>query len=923
MRILRNHLITAFGLFRPERLINDLYRKFCDKNSLPEFGHYIPDFLTYRSFALEYFNNLTYEEVDNLYGHMRRIIKKRGELCGGESIFALIPEYTSHVLELDSSIPVCRQSERLNWRSCYLQLGQDMLTTAHLAYISINESRDFRFFGWPAIIGTDDRRLIEILDKGLAENHFHLNGSTRSFDLSWMCFMNHPRQITAFFAEKGGSREEILNNRFEENLYTATTSGASDNQMSWKHRLFCACWLRVILFLWLQEQKFPYDLLPQTISCPTKPCPQDSGTNCHPACYFFDMVKMLEIVSGMEYENMVDAAKFLYGGCGKFKQPDGKEKIFDYAITCAEMHSNSPCRSLSGERKLLYDAFRVIYSGKVNTEPWLGFADMFYLYLLIKTQFRHEIIQSNGRYGFKNFVKYQDRKDIIFENFPEYALEAKNLSVNDGIKRRRINSLEIRVTPKAEYYEQRGAIREIDDSIVFLCNKKIPKSSKERKAKGLKRKWFYVLHFPKIPEKTGQKKEFEFMNKPRNFKLRTKSKIQAFSIAHAIERYNWLSSRIRGIDACTFEIGCRPEVFATEFRFLRSFVCTELSEAWNYSNDILQPRISATYHVGEDFLDIIDGLRAIDEALLFLDMKPGERLGHALVLGVDAHEYYALKNHWIVLTKQDHLDNIVWALNKAKALNINLGSAFKQKLYDKAASLIYEIYDKNIQIYNYYNSWLLRGDDPALYRFGFYDNDEYQRGFAFPANNSVAQYGRQRILKSYHPQEYSAVRENVVTADLYFRYHFDYEARKKGEALEEIQITEDYIKMAKKLQSGMRREIAQHRIGIECNLSSNVLIGSVNLYEKHPIFTFYPVLRSEHEVSQFVTINTDDQGVFDTSLEEEFTLLECTLRSMRNQDQTPLYSDEEIYKYLERIRQNGFSQAFSRADINSNNFSDI
>lgn len=41
-----------------------------------------------------------------------------------------------------------------------------------------------------------------------------------------------------------------------------------------------------------------------------------------------------------------------------------------------------------------------------------------------------------------------------------------------------------------------------------------------------------------------------------------------------------------------------------------------------------------TYHTGEDFLDIVDGLRAIDEALLFLQMEKGERLGHAMALGV-------------------------------------------------------------------------------------------------------------------------------------------------------------------------------------------------------------------------------------------------------------------------------------------------
>ena len=54
-------------------------------------------------------------------------------------------------------------------------------------------------------------------------------------------------------------------------------------------------------------------------------------------------------------------------------------------------------------------------------------------------------------------------------------------------------------------------------------------------------------------------------------------------------------------------------------------------------------RLYATYHVGEDFLDIADGLRAIDEAILFCGLERGSRLGHALALGIDSYEYYKYK----------------------------------------------------------------------------------------------------------------------------------------------------------------------------------------------------------------------------------------------------------------------------------------
>ena len=84
---------------------------------------------------------------------------------------------------------------------------------------------------------------------------------------------------------------------------------------------------------------------------------------------------------------------------------------------------------------------------------------------------------------------------------------------------------------------------------------------------------------------------------------------------------------IRGIDACANEIGCRPEVFAQYYRYLLDYSYKE--------EDGSSHNLMATYHVGEDFFDIVDGLRAIDEVMLFCGIYSGCRLGHALALGIN------------------------------------------------------------------------------------------------------------------------------------------------------------------------------------------------------------------------------------------------------------------------------------------------
>ena len=127
-----------------------------------------------------------------------------------------------------------------------------------------------------------------------------------------------------------------------------------------------------------------------------------------------------------------------------------------------------------------------------------------------------------------------------------------------------------------------------------------------------------------------------------------------------------------------------------------------------------------TYHVGEDYLDIADGLRAVDEVMKFLRFGRGDRLGHSLVLGVNAEEYYKKKKCRIVLCKHDYLDNIVWLLNQIKTYNIQVSLSLINELEDKYWRLYSEIYvdsakNELLPPSVYFQAWQLRGDDPKLY----------------------------------------------------------------------------------------------------------------------------------------------------------------------------------------------------------------
>ena len=425
-----------------------------------------------------------------------------------------------------------------------------------------------------------------------------------------------------------------------------------------------------------------------------------------------------------------------------------------------------------------------------------------------------------------------------------------------------------------------------------------------------------MFHFIKRPLIAPQKPLLFERAHPRNYEVREKAKKCAISLSVALEKSDYLRSRIRGIDAASSEIGCRPEIFATAFRYLKSFVPRNKTDGnLFFSNTCIMPKLCITYHAGEDFLDISDGLRAIDESIDFLNLSRGDRIGHALALGIDAKTHYQLKCQQIVLPKQDMLDNLVWILKRSLELGVTIESNLNADLKIRAEQLLYEIYGEcitrhglRVTLDDYYNSWKIRGDNPECYIGLEYKAPKDTRKRFTVQGASFEQY------KNYYVNnvEYDIYRMNKNISCLLHYYHYGYIERKIGLEVCTMSLEEDYIELMSKLQDKMQEIISQKGISIECNLSSNHLIGTFERYDEHPIFRFnkYIITPNIDGNNISVSLNTDDQGVFDTSLENEYSLLVECMSNMRDEKNKRLYSDDTIYKYLDHIRTMGISQTF-------------
>lgn len=105
---------------------------------------------------------------------------------------------------------------------------------------------------------------------------------------------------------------------------------------------------------------------------------------------------------------------------------------------------------------------------------------------------------------------------------------------------------------------------------------------------------------------------------------------------------------ITGVDFAGSDTQKRPRNFENIIKYLRDKGINNL-----------------TYHVGENFYDLVDGLRAIDEILTDLNWQKPNRLAHLLALFTDADKYYEQKHYTVTMPREMLLDNLEWVRKNA------------------------------------------------------------------------------------------------------------------------------------------------------------------------------------------------------------------------------------------------------------------
>jgi len=356
----------------------------------------------------------------------------------------------------------------------------------------------------------------------------------------------------------------------------------------------------------------------------------------------------------------------------------------------------------------------------------------------------------------------------------------------------------------------------------------------------------------------------------------------AEALKKLIEKYPLISDYIIGIDAASLENSAEPWVFAPIFRQFRpsNYVLPVSLKTGERINNI-----GLTYHVGEDFRHIVSGLRHIDEVLTHFNYCSGDRLGHAVALGVNIERLFA-QNRVVVLPIMEHLENLLWIWSKSRTTGI---SSTLQNLEFQVLNTAKKIYS-DIDGISVYLLWQV-----------------YNEKFKLLDSGKIAEINRDSLCVLYPQKSTKKINWNIDTLLCSNFCPCRFEDQHKPIF---VRISDEEIEMCKNLQKELRSKVENLGIYVETNPSSNLAISDIESVFSHPILNLNCSglgMEENSDTCVLTTINSDDPIIFSTNVENEISYIYYGLLNAG-------CKREKVLNWIDKIRMHGISSTFVKYD---------
>ncbi|MDR6223611.1 hypothetical protein [Methanococcoides alaskense] len=379
-----------------------------------------------------------------------------------------------------------------------------------------------------------------------------------------------------------------------------------------------------------------------------------------------------------------------------------------------------------------------------------------------------------------------------------------------------------------------------------------------------------------------------------------------------------LTHLLRGIDIAGNENALAIEIFAPAIRMLRSSKQRNLTDPYKR---VKMPHL--TVHAGEDYSHLISGLRNIDETVRFCEFKSGDRLGHALALGIDPHSW-AEGQSVIYIPAVEHLDNLVWCHKHAIGVSLrNPEFSGIIALLEKKIQLLSKfVYEEETSPEILFKAWELRRNCP-LYALNLVEPGQNQQVDVWAPDFTKGKTPDKEVYKLWYKYLHSELNKNRTPGAKEPDAHKIIRIQVNSDGYNDIDlsseqpkdwITEKELHLFKAIQDYLIQKYDNIGIIIEACPSSNIYIGRFSNYEQHPIFRWYPP-ESKHlvmggEFNKYglrtgpikVCVNTDDAGIFPTTIANEHRILKETAIKRFG------ISTEQADLWINRIREIGVEE---------------
>lgn len=518
----------------------------------------------------------------------------------------------------------------------------------------------------------------------------------------------------------------------------------------------------------------------------------------------------------------IDSAKH-----NSLKPNIGRVEHWDYAITdelsCDERRKNSPYILHVGERYIMYEFLRRLYRGEQRAKEM---AEYFYLYLLIKCSYRKLFLQTNEQVGLSNYQEYEGENKQGIDNMGEAR---KRYALQTAIGERGQHYVESRISWQWDKKGMKSPVPTIHIEKSLFGNKV---GDREK----LLRRIRLVVSYSKS----------DFQHDDKNNELKALTNTYEDILQRMLNNKTLQDKEfsIVGIDFTGSDEKARPEVYAQLVRYARRHQKMSLKQF--------------TYHAGEDFYDVLDGIRTIDEVLRYLKWDEHCRIGHALALATRPERYYELRGWNVIATRQVLLDNLVWFLEMCGVVGYRIGKVQRSEIANKIKSLYEEIgYSEDFDLGKYTDSMKLRGNHPI--------GAGRAEGLSLFAQTALDD-----------DAALEALRRDAVVSTMFHDYYNDKNIRKEGEVLAFWKMPREIVGAVSRIQKHLLQEIATKKIAIETCPTSNYKIGYFDKYIDLPLFTFL-----EQLPDNAISINTDDKGIIATSIKNEYALIAAAMEKSR------------------------------------------